>query len=589
MDIASSENIVKIIICIVLVCIVLYLLKYSWNNKNANNSITQILSNKKYTMLDCLKDIADNHPTKDAMKIKNDKNEWKSITYFEYYEHVRKLSNSINYWLGDKVNVALLGTNAPGWFYMHLATMMAGGYSVGLYPSSSQSVCMNIIKESNCELLVVDGNEQLSKFVDIDLDPIKLIIYYGPVDENIVKKFNIHVMSMGNFSTKGKKHKIKAKLNQVATLIYTSGSTGKSKGAMITHNNIMSCLRQTFDIFDKSKYYINDNEKIISYLPLNHIFAQMTDIYMPIISTGTVYFADKDALKNTLVRTIKEVHPTIFFGVPRVWEKIYEKITENINKTTGNKILSKIPLMSSEIIKKKIGFDKCKYFVTAGAPLSKYTRDNLSRFDINLIDIYGMSETTGPISIYFPNLNSELITGYPIMQIKIAKDNEILVKGNNLFKGYLGYSQNHLTKDGYFKTGDTGKLDTRGLLYVTGRKKDLIITSGGEKISPAQIESNLYEQLGKYFEYIILVGDKKKFLSVLLNTPKFNLPKDIDSIIKTSIDKANQVSQTNSHTIKKWKIIDNKFKIGYELTPTLKVRRFYILEKYDKLINEMYI
>jgi long-chain-fatty-acid--CoA ligase ACSBG len=543
--------------------------------------------NKKATIIDLLKQASERYPNAPALKIKEGKS-WKDISYGEYYKKVKRFAQSLKYWLGSNVNVGILGFNSPGWVYSHLGTMYNGGISVGLYPSSTSESCSYIIKNTNIEMIVVEDAVQLEKLIGINDSPIKLIIYYSPINESIIEQFQIPVISMGNFMTQTNKLSKMPSQNDISTIIYTSGTTSDPKGVMISHKNIMTALRKTIELFKtKSSISTLGHEHFISYLPLNHIAAQMLDIYLPIACLSTVWFADKDALKSTLTNTIKEVRPTIFAGVPRVWEKIHEGIETKLSSIGWKGNLSKT-FIPRKIIH-EMGLERCKLCITTGAPVSNISRQYLSSIGCKLYDIYGMSETSGAISISGPNMSRVGSVGLPIMSVKIAKDGEILVKGDNLFVGYYedpAETHKSFTKDKWFKTGDLGKLDVNGFLYVTGRKKELLITAGGENIAVAPIESALMEKLHTYCEYVIVIGDRKKFLSVLLVIkPKQKIN---DTIAMNAIEWANLKAPSQAHTVKKYAIITNKFKIGNELTPTYKLKREYIQNKYWKQIKKMY-
>jgi long-chain-fatty-acid--CoA ligase ACSBG len=585
-----------IVVVFVIVCVIL---RYQQNNQNACNISysTQdgyVLSNdknqKKFTILDVLKKVAEDHPKQSALKVKNGK-VWKSITYATYYKKVKNFAQSLNMWLGSNVNVGIIGFNSTGWLYSHLGTMLNGGASVGIYSTASAEVCEHIVENANIEMLVVENDKQLEKFIGMD-DVIKLIVYYTPVSAELVKKFSIPVISMGNFMTETTKLERAPSLTDVATIIYTSGTTSSTndmpKGVIITHSNIMNSVTQMVKtIKTKSSMKSIGYEQLISYLPLNHIAAQMMDIYLPITCISTVWFADTDALKGSLGKTIKEVKPTMFIGMPRVWEKIQESVQEGLNKNTISGTLAKT--FTPWKIIDEIGLDRCKLCITCAAPISETARDFFMSIGIKLYDMYGLTETCGVVSVSACNMSRNKSVGMPTMSVKIANDNEILVKGKNVFSGYYGMPKEttkSFTKDGWFKTGDLGKLDTDGFLYVTGRKKELIITAGGENINPNSIESFLKEKIGNMYENIIVIGDKKKFLVVLLNTDKKDA--NNDQAIENAISYANSHASSNAHTIKKFLVLHDKFKIGNELTPTMKIRRAYIQEKYEKQINKLY-
>lgn len=548
------------------------------HNKIAPFNFNKIL-NKSDTIIDILRETSKKYGKEPALRVKKDK-QWEIINYNSYYDRVVNFAESLNYWLGYKVNVAIIGFNSPGWFYAHLGTMMNGGIAVGLYYTSTSEMCQKIIKNSSVEVLVVEDDEQLEKFTKIDISPIKLIIYYAPIKNTVlINKFNMPVLSMGNFMSKRADIQFDINPTNPATHIYTSGTTGEQKGAIITHENIMASLNNMLKLIDKkSNLIVSKNERSVSYLPLNHIAGQLIDIYLPIATCGNVWFADKNALKSTLVNTLVECKPTIFLGVPRVWEKIMEEINKKLK-------LSILKYFMATKIRKEIGLDECKLCITSSAPISEEARDFFELIGIKLYDIYGMSETTGPISISLPNLYQKGSVGMPVMKVKIVK-NEIVVKGDNLFMGYHNVNNNDIN-DGWFNTGDLGKLDEKGFLFITGRKKEIIVTSGGENISPIPIENNIKKELNNIVEHVVVVGDKKKYLSALLVIDN-EISENVNDAIEKAINKVNSNAINRANKIQKWNIITNKFQIGKELTPTLKLRREYINKNYKDIIDKNY-
>lgn len=584
-----------VVICVLMIIIIcIYISAQTGNTSNVNNNsvYTELPEIKEqHTIIDQLRHVAKMYPDKIALKQKDKSKIWNDISYKEYYRNVEKFACAVRNFIGPNINTAIMGFNSPGWFYAHLGCMMNGGISVGLYTTSTKEICEYIFQNTNIRLLVVEDSSQLEKFVDCNLGKIEMIIYYAPIDPKLIKKFSIPIVSIGSL-TKLKKITKLPHLNDVATIIYTSGTTGDPKGVTLTHENIMLNLRSMLQMMKtKSSVQFNCNEQFVSYLPLNHIAAQMMDIYIPIGLSGTVWFADKNALKSSLGKTLVEVKPTIFTGVPRVWEKICEQVQDKV-KSEGIKG-SIIKMVAPSYIIKELGLQNCKFAVSVAAPISEVSRDYLTSLGIKLYDIYGMSETCGPISISLPALSKKGSVGIPIMKVSIHKEHEddlageILVKGKNLFIGYYGNKKAYQSsfKNEWFKTGDLGYLDQDGFLYVTGRLKELIITAGGENISPIPIESKLKEKLGKHFVNIIVIGDKRKFLSLILND---ELQKCDSETIQKAIDDVNNLVESNASTIKKWTILKSKFNIGDEITPTLKLRRDFINKKYHTEINKLY-
>jgi len=568
------------------------------------------------TIIDIFNKVSNKYPNLSAIMFKKRNGEYEKVTYSEYFNKALNFAESVNYWLGPKINTVILGSNSAGWFYSHLGTMINGGISIGIYPTSSSDHIQYVLANSDAKILVVDGEEQLQKLIGNDINEIKMIIYYSPIKKELIEKFTIPVVNMVNFMTETKSinREDYPQLDDVATLIYTSGTTGNPKGAMITHKNIMASVYSIVnDIQNVSGQKLYIAEKFISYLPLNHILAQLMDIYIPICTMGTVWIADKNSLKNNFSETLKQIQPSVFISVPRIWEKITEKINEKLDELG---IKGKfIKFFNSKKIISEIGLDKCKLCVTSGSPLSSSSRDFLGSIGLQLYDVYGMTESTGPISLSFDNQHKLNSVGKVISccKIKLADDGEILVKGPTIFKGYYNDDKatDNIIDDGWLKTGDLGHIDNDDFLYIKGRKKDIIITRGGENISANNMEEALKINL-PIINYAVLVGDNKKYLTALLVVKTKNDFSDeihsdlkkidtninnLDDVIKSDkiqqfinngINNVNKKADNNINIIQKWKIVPGNFKINQELTPTLKIKRFYIYKKYKKLIDSMY-
>jgi len=599
-------NIFLTLLVIFLLIFTVYIIcYYYYRNKYIDIKSPATILEKNKSILSILKWNAETIPYSNYCALnlkKNNSKEWKSINYKEYYNNVKQFAECLyNNNIEKNSKIAILGFNSQEWYYAHLGTMLLGGCSVGLYPTSDKKTCEYIINQTNTSVIVIDDSKQLKKLIDIKIPSVKLIIYYGNCSQNIIEKVNPSIKVLNYLQLINTKIEKKIEFNlpnldKTATIIYTSGTTGNPKGVVITHNNITSILKNmTININYNSNIQFNVGEKIISYLPLNHIAAQIMDIYLPICIVGEIYFAQPDALKGSLINTLKEVKPTIFIGVPRVWEKMMEKL--NSKFIVPPEYLKLI----NNIIKGAIGLNNCKYAITAAAPLDDYTKKFFKKLDIDIYDVYGMSETAGPISLSYPGNEKLGSVGKPIIDIKISKENEILVKGESVFKKYYKNSSEteKVFENNWLKTGDMGKLDNDGFLFITGRLKDIIITAGGENVSPIPIEDKLKHYLSIYFDYIIIIGDKRKFLSVLL-VPKYkfessdNLIKDFDNMelinehIKNSLEKVNNTAPSNACKIQKWEILKNKFNIGDELTPTLKIKRRNIQDKYKEVIDKLY-
>ena len=409
-----------------------------------------------------------------------------------------------------------------------------------------------------------------------------------------------------------------------------------------------------------SKYLrIHENDTFLSYLPLSHSAAQMIDVWMPIAARAAVYFADRNALKGSLVNTLKEVRPTVFFGVPRIYEKIQEKMIQ-IGKSAGGvkRIVAdwakraglshnlknlegqntgtgySYPLAKKLVfskVKENLGFDQCKILGVGAAPMSRETFEYFLSLDIPLLECYGMSETSGPQTGNRPGQHRLGSIGPSLdgCNTRIAdKDpdgnGEVLMSSRNIMMGYLfnpEKTKEAIDEDGWLHSGDIGCELADGYFKITGRIKDLIITAGGENVPPVLIEDQVKKEL-PCVSNVMVIGDRKKFLSCLLTLkvemdndtlePKQTLSeacldwcKEIGSKAKTveeanadeivrkaiqqGLDRVNQAATSNAQKLQKWTLIQTDFSVpGGELGPTLKLKRYYVLKKYDTQIRNMY-
>lgn len=447
---------------------------------------------------------------------------------------------------------------------------------------------------------------------------------------------------------------------QCCSLIYTSGTTGNPKACMLSHDNLV----WTAHIVMRHLKFTTE-EKSISYLPLSHIAAQLVDIHIPLACGSTVYFAQHDALKGSLSVTLKEVRPTLFLSVPRVYEKIQLKIQDTIAKSNPVKrklmsyALSKGKETHHELeqkgyksdtpfsfnvmkklvydkIRETLGLDRTRMLVSAAAPISTDTVEFFLGLNLPICEIYGMSECCGPQSITSPETRRSGSAGVclPGAEMKIHNPDET-GEGEVCFRGrhiMLGYKDNEeetskiIDEDGFLHSGDLGRIDSDGYLSITGRLKELIITAGGENVPPVIIEDFLKKELGKVISNVIVIGDKRQFLSCLFTlkcVPKTNPEhgeypfeenlaaetieelkrigshsvtiqqalKDskIRKYIEDGIKVYNQQAVSQAQNIAKFEILPKDFTVeGDELTATMKLKRRVVIEKYSDIIEQIY-
>ncbi|MEM7153383.1 MAG: AMP-binding protein [Myxococcota bacterium] len=585
----------------------------------------------KATVMEVFDKTAEKHAQRPALKVKRN-GKWVTTTWREYHDQVRAAAKSfIALGLQPGKGVSIIGFNSPEWVISDVGAIYAGGCPAGIYTTNAPDQCHYIASHAEAQVAVVENAAQLDKFLQIRdrLEDLQAIVMMeGDHDDE-------NVYSWEDFLAKGKdlddsvlQERIDAqKPDDACTYIYTSGTTGDPKAVMISHDNITWTAEAALNSLGAA-----DGDRMISYLPLSHIAEQIVSLHGPIVNGSCTSFAESiDALGDNL----KEVRPTIFLAVPRVWEKIQAKM---VATAAGNSGLKKkigawargigikggyatqenkpLPLfwgVADKLVFSKVrdalGLDQCRIAVTSAAPISKSTLEFFLSLGVPIMEVYGMSECTGPATVSLPD---SYRTGWvgkvlPGAEVKIAEDGEICMRGRHVFKGYYkneAATQEALDDDGWLHSGDIGELDN-GFLRITDRKKDLIITAGGENIAPQVIEGKLKSIA--VVSQAVVVGDRRKHLSALLTVDETKLDETIresGSSAKTMEEASkddkvqqwlmSQVEQVNKdlarvQTIKKIKMLPADLSIeGGELTPTMKVKRKIVNQKYADMIEAFY-
>jgi long-chain acyl-CoA synthetase len=417
--------------------------------------------------------------------------------------------------------------------------------------------------------------------------------------------------------------------DHLATLIYTSGTTGTPKGVMITHRNVVwtaECLRRAADLELGS-------ERMTSYLPLAHIAERLATHYMCTYIAAQVWFCPN---LTAVLEYIQAARPTIFFGVPRVYEKFHARMVVNFDDAEGiqGKLLhmaldankkrvdaekegKKGPMLAGLLdsivlskVRERLGMENVKLAITAAAPINPELVEFFHMIGIPLFELYGMSETTGPATTNLPDANKFGSVGPPLpgVEVKIADDDEILMRGGVITAGYYKLPEataETYTGEGWLRSGDLGKMDEDGFLWIVGRKKDIIITAAGKNIAPALMET----MLGNHplISKAAMVGDRRKFLSVVIAIDPEEAPgwasskgleyDDVASFsekeeVRAEIDRA--IEEANSRVarveqVKKWIVVPDEWTPeSGELTPSLKLKRNVVLDKYSNEIEALY-
>ncbi|OQV22651.1 Long-chain-fatty-acid--CoA ligase ACSBG2 [Hypsibius exemplaris] len=513
-----------------------------------------------------------------ALKVKRG-GVWKTWTYLDYFNDVRTAAKAfIHLGLEPFHAVGIIGFNSPEWFISDIAAIYAGGLAVGIYSTNSPEATQYNAYDSRANILVVDDDKQLQKVLKIrhELPHLRAIIQYSGkpskgVEDNVYSWAEFMALAkLVPDSVLDERHR-RMSPNKCCTIIYTSGTTGNPKGAMLSHDNLIWTSKSAMRTAELNHNPIKSQVVFVSYLPLSHVAAQMTDLYLPISCGGVVWFAEPDALKGTLVNTLREARPTFLCGVPRVWEKIAEKMqgmTKHMNpvKLWINTKAQGVGLKSSQNqngstpfgfslinavvfrkVRQQLGLDRCLYACSGAAPMSKETQEFFLSYNIPIYDIYGMSESSAPHTMNLPGCIKIGSAGkeFPGVTTKIEKpdgegNGEICMYGRHVFMGYLGQdakTRDVLDEQGYLHTGDIGKKDRDGFLMITGRLKELLITAGGENVPPVPIEDMIKEEL-PIVSTAMVIGDKRKFLSVLLT-----LKSEINLETGAPLDKLSRISR----------------------------------------------
>jgi long-chain-fatty-acid--CoA ligase ACSBG len=629
------------------------------------------------TVVEIFQATVENHGSKNAMAQKKKvdgvlPDAWTFWTWQQYWDKCMAFAKTLVHLNVNMFKITnIIGFNSPEWFVANTGSIIAGCIAAGIYTTNLTDACMYITSHSKAEVLVVEDNKQLMKYAGRcgDLPDLKAIVVYGEaIKDSNRGAFTVPVYTFDEFLQLGSSVEtsaVEARYLSIvpgncSTLIYTSGTTGPPKAVMISHDNITWTAKCLLD----NHIEMNSGDRIVSYLPLSHIAGQMIDIHAPMYLGACTYFAQPDALKGSLTATLKDCRPTLFFGVPRVWEKIEEKMKQLGRETTGvKKMLSTwakgcgtehsrrcqfggdrgLPFgygCANSIvlskIKEALGLDQAKYCFSAAAPISHDTVEYFASLDIPIFEVFGQSECTGPHTVACPH---QWIIGYcgrpmPGTETMIAEGtNELCYRGRHVFMGYMymdDKTDETIDADGYLHSGDVAEFDKNeipgfvgpsGFMRITGRIKDLIITAGGENIPPVLIENEMKSEM-MALSNCLVVGDRQKFLTMLVSlktevNPETQEPTDVltgDAVfigneigstattlaqaaecpkwqkyITDHMNAVNARTTSNAQTIKKWKMlpVDLSEKAG-DLTPTLKVKRNVVLEKYADLAASMY-
>ena len=565
---------------------------------------------------------------------------WKRMTWKDYGDRVREAAAgllALGLEPGDRV--AILGENRPEWLVCHLAIMSIGGVTCGVYSTSAPEQVAYVVGHSESKVLFADNEEQVDKVLQVlpKLSLKQVVVWdpkglWGFSHPDIL--FFDEFMGQGRAYLRDNPAGISRRMEAIhpqdtAMMIYTSGTTGPPKGAMITHHNILSI---TNSFMSAVPFY--EKDEMLSYLPLAHIYENLISLFQAVKGGGTVNFVESS---DTLAQNLREVSPTVFASVPRIWEKFASAVEIRMadstlfkrtlyrlavlvglrfvrtRRRTRERFLWSLlywPLYGLVLhhLKRQLGLDRVRYAVCAAAPASPELFEYFNALGVPLREGYGQTESTGVIALQRIDRPRWGYVGEPVpgMEVKIGEDGEILTRGAGVFKGY--FKDPELTastiKDGWLHTGDVGTLE-EGFIKILDRKKDIIITAGGKNITPAFIENKL--KFSPYIQDAVVIGERRKYLVALILIDEDNVTKyaqdhripfttfadltqnpEIRKLVESEVSKVNK-TLSQVETIKKFELLPRRFyEEDGDVTPTKKVKRRFLEKRYSDLIQKMY-
>jgi long-chain acyl-CoA synthetase len=537
------------------------------------------------------------------LKSLKDKNN--SLTWEQAENHITILSKYLETILSKGDRCVLLSENRPEWLIVDIAIMNAGGVTVPLFTTYSDKDYEYILNDCKPKMCIVSNNIELKKIEKFISNETRILSI-----ENLSKKIeSIQDVIKKDINLVSKKtsydYNNKIYRKDLACIIYTSGTTGNPKGVMLSHGGILSNCEGAREILDT--LVKKDLPVFLTWLPLSHSY-EHTVQYVQISLGAKIYYAES---LEKLISNMSIAKPTIMTAVPRFYQNLYSKISLNISKQKGLKkklIENTISLGMKNLKKEKLDFKekiinficeqlvrkkikkqfggKLKAFVSGGGALDQKIGEFLNSIGLPTLQGYGLTEASPVVSCNIPGKIKIETVGPPFKtnEVKIADDGEILVKGENIMLGYWNKKKetNEIIKDGWLHTGDIGKITEDGNLEITDRKKEIIVNLGGDNISPSKIENLLC--LNEKIKQSFIYGDKKTYLVALIISESEENEKEIESYLENLNKSLSLVEK-----VKKFKLIKEEFTIeNGMLTPTLKLKRKKILEKYKEDLEKLY-
>jgi long-chain acyl-CoA synthetase len=571
---------------------------------------------------------------------------WKAYSWADVGRIVSEIGAglvSLGYQPGEVVSV--LANTCREWVWADLAAQSMGGVCNGIYPTDAAAQVEYLCSDSGSVFLFVEDDEQLDKYLEVRerLPQVRKVIVFDM--EGLSKLDEPDVISLDTLRTLGREYlKSHAGLlderlasrgpDDLAILVYTSGTTGKPKGAMITHRNICAALAGTGTALFEGLPLGGER---VAFLPLCHIAERLIGAFVPIHRRETVNFVENP---ETVFENLREVQPTVFFAVPRVWEKVFSTVAITIKEAgklqqlayawavgEGMRMVGHIEARTApgalqqarywlarklvlNNVRRMVGLDRVRLALTGAAPISPELIRWYLALGIPLREGWGMTETTGGGTVTPLGASKPGSIGQPGpgVELRLSDQGEILMRGANVFKGYLNLPEKTaetIDAEGWLHTGDVGRVDDEGYFYITDRMKDIIITAGGKNVTPSEWENQL--KFSPYVTDAVVIGDKRPYLSCLVMIDEENVAQwaqdrdvqfsdfkslcrasEVIALIGEEIEKVNKAF-ARVEQIKQFRLIEQRLTAeDEELTPTMKLKRTLINRKYAELIESMY-
>jgi long-chain acyl-CoA synthetase len=568
---------------------------------------------------------------------------WQSVGWTEFGQIAREIGMglvALGFAPGECASV-LSNTNRE-WIYADMGILGAGGVSNGIYPTDAPVQVEYLCADSNTVYLFVEDDEQLDKALEVrarlpQLRKIIVFDMYGLRDLDDPQVISLHALrGLGReydaaHPSEWERRMASRKSSDLAVLIYTSGTTGKPKGAMLSHANLLVATKLYTEAFQQHA----DDERMC-FLPLCHVAERVVGVYTALLTGTRLNFVENP---ETVPENVREIAPTVFGAVPRIWEKFYSVVTIRVREATrvaqlAYKIAIGFGYMVAALreeqkpvpwylaaafflarvlvldnIRRAIGVHRARLLITGAAPTSPDLIRWYMALGLDMVEVWGQTEcggiaTSNPIGASKPGSIGKPL---PQTEVKVSPEGELLVRSPAVFMGYLNQPEKtaETLRDGWLHTGDVGRRDNEGFFYITDRMKDMIITAGGKNITPSEIENQL--KFSPYITDAVVIGDRRAFLTALIMIDHENVEKfaqdnsipfsnymslcrrpEIQELIESEVARVN-AKFARVEQVRKFRLIEQKLTAeDEELTPTMKLKRKLVNEKYRDLIEGMY-